>query len=237
MGDIRTQRSPFRLPGKLLGRYTRSVTGARLFRGLLLVPVLAAFAQAPPAEAPALRGVLLECDAHPEGEFAVRGPGNEVVRYRFDAKTRVERAGVPTSFPLVRAGEVVEVSSTPIADSPLRYAALVKAVDPVAPHMIDRPARQAPLPPTLAQQPLFRRGDLTFSGVVSFLGSGRLILRTRNGGEHTILLRQDTRYLSSGGRAASSDLKANMRIFVRAGKDFYGNTEAYQVVWGGYLQP
>jgi len=32
-------------------------------------------------------------------------------------------------------------------------------------------------------------------------------------------------------------LKPNTRVFVRAGKDIYGEIEAYQVIWGAILQP
>jgi hypothetical protein len=202
--------------------------------GLVLIAA-GALAQTAPPEAPKLRGALLECDARPEGEFAVRGPGNEVVRYRFDAKTRVERGGMVATLPLFHPGEEIEVTSSPIFDSPLRYATAVSALERVAPpsiaHPPHKPASAIPI------EPFAPRGDLTFSGVVSFLAGGRLILRTQNGNEQTILLRHDTRYLAGGGIAASSDLKANMRVFVRAGKSLFGETEAYQVIWGRYLQP
>lgn len=214
-------------------RYTRSV----IYRGSIcgLVLLAAAIAQIPATDAPVLRGVLLECDSGSTGELAVRGPESEVILYRFDAKTRVERAGVSTSLELIKVGETIEISSTPAADSPVRYAASVVALDPVAPPRIARQTqRPAPLPQL---DPLFPRGDMTFSGVVSFLSSSQMILRTRAGEDQTILLRRDTRYLANGNIAKPSDLKANMRVFVRAGKDLYGHTEAYQVVWGGILQP
>ena len=224
---LRSSRAP-------LERYTRSVARKNSACGVLLAA--AALAQISPPQSPILRGLLLESDARVEaGEFAVRGPQNEVFRYRFDSKTRVERGGMPTAVPLLSPGEAVEVSSAPIADSPLRYAVSVFAVDPLPPPRIARPPRaQAPVPPL---EPLFSRGDLTLSGVVSFLTDGRLILRTRSSGEQTILLRNDTRYLAAGAIVKGSDLKANMRVFVRAGKDLFGHTEAYQVMWGGFLQP
>lgn len=193
-------------------------------------------------QAPAqLRGVLLDYDAGvAAGEFCVRGPDSEVFRFRFDARTRVERASLLSSFTLLRAGEIVDVKSEAVAGSPLRYAVSVEAVAPVAPPRIVRPTRSATTAPNgfpLPSDPLFPRGDLTFSGVVSFTDKTRLILHTRAGAEETILLRRDTRYLSGGGIASSSDVKANMRVFVRAGKDLFGHTEAYQVMWGDFLEP
>jgi hypothetical protein len=209
--------------------------------GIVLLASASAWAQigpppVPPAQATVLRGVFLEGDPRVEaGEFCVRGPGSEVFRYRFDAKTRVERGALATSLSLLHPGEQVEVASSPILDSPLRYAVSVLAIDPVP------AARTAPRPRTRTLgtpiDPQFQRGDLTFSGVVSFLADGRLILRTRNSGEQTLLLRQDTRFLEGGNVVHGSDLKANMRVFVRAGKDLFGHMEAYQVMWGGFLQP
>jgi hypothetical protein len=183
-----------------------------------------------------MRGVFLEADPRVDaGEFCVRGPGSEVFRYRFDAKTRVERGGLATTISLLHPGEPVEVASSPIPDSPLRYAASVLATDPLpAPRIAPHPRTRTIVAPI---EPQLQRGELTFSGVVSFLTDGRLILRTRDAGEETILLRRDTRFLASGNIVRGSDLKANMRVFVRAGKDLFGHIEAYQVMWGGILQP
>lgn len=185
-----------------------------------------------------MRAVFLESDLRVEaGEFCIRGPGNEVFRYRFDAKTRVERRGssTTTTISLLHPGETLEIVSSSIPDSPLRYAVSVLAVDPLPTPRIAPHPRTLTLGTQIESQ--FRRGDMTFSGVVSFLADGRLILRTRNSGEQTILLRQDTRFLESGNVVRGSDLKANMRVFVRAGRDLFGHTEAYQVMWGGFLQP
>lgn len=215
-------------------RYTRTVAAGLSTCGLVFIAATV-LAQTQPTDAPRLRGVLLECDAGADGEFAIRGPGSEVILYRFDAKTRVERNGMTAALQLLRPGEEIEVSSSPIADSPLRYATLVTALERVAPPAIARVPRKPANP--ISADLLFPRGDLTFSGVVSYLKDGRLILRTQNGAEQTITLRRDTRYLAGGGIAAASDLKANMHVFVRAGKGLFGDTEAYQVIWGAYLQP
>jgi hypothetical protein len=207
---------------------------------LLLAAALVRAQSAPelalPAKAPVLRGALVECDGHAQaGEFSIRGPESEVVRYRFDAKTRVERAGMAATLTLFSAGEPLEATSVAIPDSPLRYATAVVALNPTAPpHILHMPQTHVPLTQAL---PLFSKGDLTFSGVVSYLADGRLVLRTRNAGDQVILLRKDTRFLAAGDLVKVSDLKANMRVFVRAGKDLFGRTEAYQVMWGAFLQP
>jgi hypothetical protein len=204
--------------------------------GIILLTSAGVWAQVPTSQAQILRGAFLEGDARVEaGEFSIRVPGNEVLRYRFDAKTRVTRGGLATTFSLLRPGEPVEVDSSPIPESPLRYANSILTSDPLpTPRSAPRPRMRTMGSPS---EPQFQRGELTFSGVVAYLADGRLILHTRNSGEQTILLRQDTRFLAGGDIVGSSDLKANMRVFVRAGKDLFGHTEAYQVMWGGFLQP
>lgn len=207
---------------------------------LLFASAAAQIPQAPPSPIAVLRGVLIERDDRVEsGEFAVRVAGNEVFRFRFDAKTRIERGGlaitIAAAIEQLRPGERVEVASDAIPDSPLRYARTILAPDPLPPARIPAHARTRAV--TAPLESLFPRGDLTFSGVVSYLADGRFVLHTRNSGEQIILLRQDTRYLAEGNIVAGADLKANMRVFVRAGKDIFGHTEAYQVMWGGFLQP
>ena len=44
-------------------------------------------------------------------------------------------------------------------------------------------------------------------------------------------------YLADGQLVDLSHLKANMRVFVLAGKDLYDEVEAYQVIWGKILSP
>jgi hypothetical protein len=214
---------------------------------VLLVSALISAAQIPPQNAGLLRGVLLERDAQTDGgEFSVRAAGNQVVRYRFDAKTFVEREERPIDVPRLRPGEKVEVLSDPLAGSLLRYARTIHVIDPAPPpRAATRPsARLDPLLTPLltpglrlSTEPLSPRGDMTFSGVVSRLSDGRLVLRTRNAGEQTLLLRRDTRFVADGETVAAAELKTNMRVFVRAGKDVFGHVEAYQVAWGEILLP
>jgi len=219
--------------------------------GVLLVSALISAAQIPLQNAALLRGVLLERDAQTDGgEFSVRAAGSQVVRYRFDAKTYVEREERPIDVPRLRPGEKVEVLSDPPSGSLLRYARTIHVIDPAPPPRAATrpgsrpdPALTPALGPALTpglgppHEPLFPRGDMTFSGVVSRLSDGRLVLRTRNAGEQTFLLRQDTRFVADGEKVPAAELKTNMRVFVRAGKDVFGHVEAYQVAWGGILLP
>jgi hypothetical protein len=198
---------------------------------LFLLAPLTAGAQFPP---PVLTGTLLERDANvPSGEFSVRAPDDQVYRYQFDGRTAVERDSLAVDVGRLIPGEKVTVDSDVVAGSLLRYARAIHVVATVAPLRIFadtrmRDARQVERAPLT--------GTLTFAGVVSRLTGQRLVLRTR-GGEQTILIRQDTHYVDNGDTVEAVKLQPNMRVFVRAGKNLYEQVEAYQVIWGGILQP
>jgi len=198
---------------------------------LLLTPLIAG-AQFP---APEQAGVLLERDMNADaGEFAVRAPDNQVYRYQFDAKTQVERDTFTGGMGHLRIGDRVTVASDPMAGSLLRYAHRIR-VSNSPPQMtpLDSRLRTAGFP-MLDLSP--RTGNLTFAGVVARLNPERLVLRTREG-EQTLLIRRDTHYVDNGDTVEAAQLRPNMRVFIRAGRNLYEQVEAYQVIWGSILQP
>jgi hypothetical protein len=202
--------------------------------GALALLLWTAAAQTPPQGPALVRGVLLERDAQTAGgEFSVRLADNQVFRYRFDRRTYVEREEQLIDVPKLQPGEKVEVVSDVVPGSALRYARTVHVLaDP-------RPARPASgfARPRVVRGSADRlpTGNLTFAGVVFHLNPEKLVLRTRDGSDQTVILRKDTRYLENGEIVEAGDLKRNMRVFVRCGKDLYGQVEAYQVVWGQIL--
>ncbi|HJT88617.1 MAG TPA: hypothetical protein VJ732_12195, partial [Bryobacteraceae bacterium] len=136
-------------------------------------------------------------------------------------------------------GEKLEVLSGEGPATSLRYALTVRVLQPPP-----EPAAREPL--TQGRYRAYRRpaaehyiptGNLTFSGVVSKLGGDRMVLHTRESGDKIILLRRDTRYVANGDPVDAASLKRNMRVFVRAGRNYYDEVEAYQVVWGGIFEP
>jgi hypothetical protein len=193
-----------------------------------------ASAQSPVPQSPALvRGVLLERDQTPGGEFSVRLADNRVFRYRFDRRTYVEREKQLVDVPRLQPGEKVEVVSDVVPGSVLRYARTVHVMEDAPPV---RPNSSMARPRAIrGSSDRLPSGNLTFSGVVFRLNPERLVLHIRNGDDQAVLLRKDTRYLENGEIVEAADLKPNMRVFVRAGKDLYGQVEAYQVVWGKIL--
>lgn len=193
-------------------------------------------------QTPAVRGVLLERDAPGStGQFSVRLPTHEVLRYRFDAQTAIQRDGQSIDVARLKPGEKVEVASDPIPGLVLRYARGVQVIAEAP------PLQPAPRPPSSLSRlrsanrtmddRLFPAGNLTYAGVVSRMNGDRIVLHTRDGREQALMLRKDTRYLLNGDLVDSAALKLNTRVFVRAGKDVWDQIEAYQVIWGKILAP
>ena len=199
---------------------------------LFLLMPLVARAQFP---APQQTGIVLERDTNvATGEFAIRAPDNQVYRYRFDANTLVERDTFSGGMGHMNPGDQVTVESDRVADSLLRYARTVRVLaPPPQPSLADSRQRSAPFP---WLDRTSQTGNLTFAGVVSRLNAQSLVLRTRTG-EQTLLIRHDTRYVDNGDTVEAAQLRPNMRVFVRAGKNLYEQLEAYQVIWGAILEP
>lgn len=187
-----------------------------------------------------VHGTLLERDAQTaSGEFSVRLADSEVLRYRFDGRTRVERDRQGIDVARLRPGDTVEVLSHDIAGSPLRYASAIRV------ESTDEPPEPVHAVPLGRIRSSYRNSidrflptaTLAFSGVVLRSNPEHVILHTRDGVEQTILLRPDTRYLEDGNVVEAGALKPNMRVFIRAGRTLYNEIEAYQVVWGQILMP
>jgi hypothetical protein len=172
--------------------------------------------------------------------LAVRDANNEVFRYQFDAKTYAERDGQLIQASRLKPGEKVEVVSDRSPAPALRYARTVHVIEPQPPpRPLTMGRYRAPNPavPRRSALDTLPTGTLTFSGVVGRLNGDRVVLHTRVTGEQSILLREDTRYLHDGEVVEATDLKPNMRVYIRAGKNLYDQVEAYQIIWGTILTP
>jgi hypothetical protein len=185
---------------------------------------------------PLIRGVLVEREAHATaGQLSVRSADDRIFHYRFDAKTYVERENRLIEVAQLAPGEKVEVLSDEGPASVLRYARTIHVILPQPPA---RPLSQGRLRAYRGAadhyEPL---ATLSFSGVVSSLEPDRLVLRTKDAGNQTIMLRQDTRFLENGEIVERTTLQPSMRVFVRGGRGLYGEVEAYQVIWGEILAP
>ena len=209
------------------------------FFGLVLLALpmlpLSLIAQTP-APMGLVHGSLIECRTRAgSGELTVRTADNQVFRFAFDDKSYFEREQEHSVPGRLQKGDWLEIVSDQSPESALRYARTVHVIERKPPGRLRTQARVAADRSPL--DPLFPRGDLTFSGVVKRLTGVRLVLHTRADGEKTILLRQDTSYLAEGDPVDASALETNTRVFVRAGKNLDNQIEAYQVVWGEILEP
>jgi hypothetical protein len=203
------------------------------------------FAADPPPQSAPVLGVLLDRDAESaSGQFSIRLDTNEVLRYRFDAATAVERNLQSIDVPRLKPGEKLEVASDPLPGTVLRYARAIRVIAEPPPVQAPRPQRPTSLlgrtrsaADRMAEERMLPVGNLTYAGVVFRLSGDRLVLHTRDGREQSVLLRRDTRYLLNGDIVDPATLKLNTPVFVRAGKDLWDQVEAYQVIWGQILSP
>lgn len=195
------------------------------------------------------RGRLLESDTGQTGEFSIRAQNDRVYWYVYDLKTYVEQDEKLSSVPKLHKNDEIEVVSDIGPDAALRYArtihvvespkeALVKPQFSLGRYAMPRHPAAKEDPPSLSSLDfLVPRGNLTFAGLICQVNDERFVLRTRTGGEKTIYLRTDTRLMNDGTVVPASSLRLNARVFVRGGKNLDGEIEAYQVIWGGILEP
>ena len=199
------------------------------------------------AQEPSTRGRLLESDTAENGELSIRTPSNRVYWFAYDARTYVERDNHLSSVPKLHKGDELEVVSDTGPDVALRYARTIHVVEsPVEKAAAQRQFSQGryavPRRPAAREDPLqsdlfMPRGTLTFAGLVCQLNGERIVLRTRSGGDKTIYLRPDTRYMKDGGVAVATALRLNTRVYVRGSQNLEGEVEAFQIIWGELAEP
>jgi hypothetical protein len=183
-----------------------------------------------------LRGQLLSWTGTPRaGEFTFQASENHVYFCSYDEKTYFEREKRHITIAGTEKGDRLEVVSDQRQGSTVCYARTVHIMD--EPRIVKFPGVRPRTRPVNTPDLAATRGTLTFSGVVMKVTPETLYLRSRAGERSAIRLRPDTRYLMEGQPAEVGSLRANLVVFVRAGKNLDQEVEAYQVVWGEILQP
>jgi hypothetical protein len=185
-----------------------------------------------------VRGDLVKWEGtNGAGELEVRTADTRLLTCTFDGKTYFERDNERLAPGAMIAGDRLEIVSDRRAGLPqICYARTVHVIDMIAlkrTSALHQRLREAPSPTELFAP----RGDLTYAGIVSHIGSGAIVLKTRGDGDKTILVRSDTRYLGEGQRVGPEMLPLRTRVFIRAGKNLDGEIEAYQIVWGDIIHP
>jgi len=81
------------------------------------------------------------------------------------------------------------------------------------------------------------RGSVTVTGMVRDLQEKMLELRTKQEGTMKFHVRPDTSFVRDGVEVGAGEVDRTQPVFVRAGYDFNGELEVYQVAWGAIVQP
>ena len=188
-------------------------------------------------DAPAIvSGEIIECS---QSSLSVRTAQHQVLLFKLDDKTYVERENARIPSMLLKTGDTVDIVTDRNEPNQIRYAQLVRIAE--APPKEPAYRKRLPLNPlpvrTGISDHLIPRGRLTYAGLVTKKLDDRLVLRTRSEGEKVIFLRNDTNFRSEGRQVTLADLPLQMQVFVRAGKNWDSEVEAYEVVWGEILTP
>jgi hypothetical protein len=204
--------------------------------GLILILAAATATAQESAPSGFLRGQLLSWAGTPRaGEFIFQAAENHIYFCSYDEKTYFEREKRHITIAGTEKGDRLEVVSDQRQGSSVCYARTVHIMDEA--RIVKFPGVRPRAHPVNTPDLAATRGTLAFSGVVLKVTPETLYLRSRAGERSAIRLRSDTRYLMEGQPAEVGSLRANLVVFVRAGKNIDNEVEAYQVVWGEILQP
>jgi hypothetical protein len=169
------------------------------------------------------------------GDFAILEKST-IHRCKITPQTYLTRETLRVTPIGVRAGDFVEVVADMREEG--RCTALTVYIKP-----LERSAKQAALSPRLSMPSpgfldnLFPRGLITLTGIVEEVGEDRVVLWTRGQRKMSFILRPDTIFSDSGVPVGAKALAPQTRVFLRAGRSFEGDLEAYQIVWGEILFP
>jgi hypothetical protein len=208
------------------------------FAAVLLAGTLAAQEIPPSAPRPAsqqrevvppiVSGTLILAEG---GVLEVKRATGSAVRCGFDTHTWIEQDRKRLSLTALEPGVPVEILTD------LRAGRCYTRTVRIVPAGTPLNARRPMTPVRSIIENIYPRGNLTFGGVVIRRSPTVLVVRTRTEPEKIVRLREDTRFLDSGTPATSADVAVNTRVFVRAGKNFENDIEAYQVIWGEIAGP
>ena len=199
---------------------------------LAVVCAAHALAQTSSTEMPVgiFRGtLLLWTGTAAAGELTVRRADSAVFSCHYDSHSLVEANNRPVGIAGLTTGDPLKILTDHQPGSPVCYARAVEVVNPEI-----KPLRAKAVPVAKSTSDFLPRGDRTLAGVILRHDSGLLRIRTR-GGDLILALRPNTRFLADGVTTNAEALTVNTHVSVRAGKDLYGNMEAYQVMWGEIL--
>lgn len=201
----------------------------------LLIPLaLAAAENDTPTHLGFVQGTFIEGSST---RISVHCDSNTVFHFSVDERTWIERDNERIAPTSLAAGDKLEiVSDRPRPEETAPYARLVRVIPPAHPrHYLVSEGNYT-----------FRHDDphlitteskLVFSGLIVSIAGAKTTVQTRMDGLKIIYLRADTIFVYKGSPAPRSALSTNSRVFIRAGRNLDNELEAYEIMWGGILDP
>ena len=168
------------------------------------------------------------------GLLVLRDSAGRLMECSFDNSTWFEHDHERIAADGLRTGDRLEMIADRMDASRACYAVTVQILDA-------HPRRTAAGKPRFgfanaATEMFAPRGDTTLSGLVTEIDGKHLTIRLRDGAEHSLLLRPDTRYLGNGLRCERPSLARQTLVYIRGGRNSDGDLEAYAIIWGAILQ-
>ena len=149
-------------------------------------------------------------------------------RCSYDHRTWFEQSRLRVPVKAFQPADLVEiVADRRLIDGTPCYVRTVRLAD-----MSKKQSGRMRITYRAVTENIIPRGEYQWAGTVSELTADKMILRTRADGYKTIVLRQDTRYLEDGVVSEWERLRPNTRVSIRAGRNFEGAVEVYQIIWG-----
>jgi hypothetical protein len=160
--------------------------------------------------------------------FLFKTTANREFRCSYDHRTWFEQSRVRVAVTAFQPADLVEiVADRRLAEGTPCYVRTVRLAD-----LNKKESGRMRITYRGVTEVMYPRGDILWAGTVSELTEEKMVLRTRTEGHKTLALRRDTRYMEDGVVSERERLKPNTRVSIRAGRNFEGNVEVYQVIWG-----
>ena len=160
--------------------------------------------------------------------FLLKTVTRKEFRCTYDNRTWFEQSRLRVPVKAFQPTDLVEiVADRRLIDGTPCYVRTVRLAD-----MAKKDSGRMRITYRAVTENIIPRGEYQWAGTVSELTAEKMILRTRFDGYKTIALRLDTRYLEDGVVSEWERLHPNTRVAIRAGRNFEGNVEVYQIIWG-----
>ena len=160
--------------------------------------------------------------------FHFKTTTNREFRCTYDHRTWFEQSRVRVAVTAFQPADLVEiVADRRLAEGTPCYVRTVRLAD-----LNKKESGRMRITYRGVTELMYPRGDILWAGTVSELTAETMVLRTRSDGRKTVALRRDTRYMEDGVVSERERLKLNTRVSIRAGRNFEGNVEVYQIIWG-----